>query len=130
MQQIGQTTRRVLATDEWLRVQGSDCIYALGDCPSINQRRVMEDIAVIFSKADKDNTGKLTVKQFQDVITDICERHPQVKLYLKNKKLKGISDLLKDTELDIENFKSALSQVDSMMKMLPSTAQVAAQEGL
>ncbi|RZC80519.1 hypothetical protein C5167_043094 [Papaver somniferum] len=137
MQQIGQTTRRVLATDEWLRVQGSDCIYALGDCASINQRRIMEDIAVIFSKADKDNSGKLTVKQFQDVITDICERYPQVKLYLKNKKLKGVSDLLKDsegkdnsTELDIEKFKSALSQVDSEMKMLPATGQVAAQEGV
>ncbi|KAI3992776.1 hypothetical protein MKX01_021737 [Papaver californicum] len=136
MQHIRQTNRRVLATDEWLRVQGSDCIYALGDCASINQRRIMGDTAVIFSKADKDNSGKLTVKQFQDVITDICERYPQVELYLKNKKLKGTSDLLKDSkgkdnsiELDIEKFKSALSQVDSEMKMLPATGQVAAQQG-
>ncbi|MCL7035899.1 hypothetical protein MKW94_029805 [Papaver nudicaule] len=137
MQQIGQTNRRVLATDEWLRVQGSDCIYALGDCASINQRRIMEDIAVIFSKADKDKSGKLTVKQFQSVIADICERYPQVELYMKNKKLKGISDLLKDSEgkdnnieLDIEKFKLALSQVDSEAKTLPATAQVASQQGL
>ncbi|OVA20214.1 Pyridine nucleotide-disulfide oxidoreductase [Macleaya cordata] len=135
MKQIGQSNRRVLATDEWLRVEGCDGIYALGDCATINQRKVMEDISMIFSKADKDMSGKLTVKQFQDVIDDICERYPQVELYLKNKRMKDIRGLLKDfegndtKELDIEKFKLALSQVDSQMKNLPATAQVAAQQG-
>lgn len=41
MKQIGQTNRRALATDEWLRVEGCDDVYALGDCATINQRRVM-----------------------------------------------------------------------------------------
>lgn len=138
MKQIGQTNRRALATDEWLRVEGRDSIYALGDCATINQRKVMEDISAIFSKADKDNSGTLTVKEFQEAIDDICERYPQVELYLKNKQMHDIVDLLKDSkgdvakesiELDIEGFKSALSQVDSQMKNLPATAQVAAQQG-
>lgn len=138
MKQIGQTNRRALATDEWLRVEGRDSIYALGDCATINQRKVMEDISAIFSKADNDNSGTLTVKEFQEVIDDICERYPQVELYLKNKQMHDIVDLLKDSkgdvakesiELDIEGFKSALSQVDSQMKNLPATAQVAAQQG-
>ncbi|GAV66326.1 Pyr_redox_2 domain-containing protein [Cephalotus follicularis] len=138
MKQIGQTNRRALATDEWLRVEGSDSIYALGDCATINQRKVMEDILAIFSKADKDNSGTLTVKEFQEVIEDICERYPQVGLYLKNKKMYDIVDLLKEAkgdvakesiELNIEEFKSALSEVDSQMKNLPATAQVAAQQG-
>lgn len=30
-----------MATDEWLRVEGCDGVYALGDCATINQRRVM-----------------------------------------------------------------------------------------
>ncbi|OVA14435.1 EF-hand domain [Macleaya cordata] len=138
MRQIGQTNRRVLATDEWLRVEGCDSIYALGDCATINQRKVMEDISAIFNKADKDKSGTLTLKEFQDALNDICERYPQVELYLKNKQVKNIIDLMKDrqgndnkesVELDIEGFKSALSQVDSQMKFLPATAQVAAQEG-
>ncbi|KFK42260.1 hypothetical protein AALP_AA2G232200 [Arabis alpina] len=54
MQEIGQGQRRVLATDEWLRVEGCDSVYALGDTATINQRK--EDIAAIFSKADKGNT--------------------------------------------------------------------------
>jgi NADH:ubiquinone reductase (non-electrogenic) len=31
----------VLATDEWLRVQGCEDVYALGDCATIAQRKVM-----------------------------------------------------------------------------------------
>lgn len=41
MKQIGQGNRRILATDEWLRVEGYKNIYALGDCATINQRKVM-----------------------------------------------------------------------------------------
>lgn len=138
MKQVGQTNRRALATDEWLRVEGCDSVYALGDCATINQRKVMEDILAIFNKADKDNSGTLTVKEFQEVIDDICERYPQVELYLKSKQMNGIVDLLKEAkrdatkesiELDIEEFKSTLSEVDSQMKNLPATAQVAAQQG-
>ncbi|KAL6990949.1 External alternative NAD(P)H-ubiquinone oxidoreductase B2, mitochondrial [Sarracenia purpurea var. burkii] len=138
MKQIGQVNRRVLATDEWLRVEGCDNVYALGDCATINQRKVMEDISVIFHKADKDNSGTLTVKEFQEVIDDICQRYPQLALYLKNKNMRNIVDLLKESkgdvakesiELDIEELKRVLSEVDSQMKTLPATAQVAAQQG-
>ncbi|KAL4274882.1 hypothetical protein AHAS_Ahas20G0051600 [Arachis hypogaea] len=39
MAQIGQASRRALATDEWLRVEGCNNVYALGDCATINQRK-------------------------------------------------------------------------------------------
>ncbi|KAL8103839.1 external alternative NAD(P)H-ubiquinone oxidoreductase B2, mitochondrial-like isoform X1 [Apium graveolens] len=138
MKQIGQANRRVLATDEWLRVEQSNSIYALGDCATINQRKVMEDISAIFSKADKDSSGTLTVKEFQDALDDICERYPQMQLYLKNKQMSNLVDILKESKgdvakeavaLNIEEFKLALSQVDFQMKNLPATAQVAAQQG-
>lgn len=135
MKQIGQGNRRVMATDEWLRVEGVPNVYALGDCATINQRRVMEDISAIFSKADKNKVGMLNVEDFNEVINDIIERYPQVQLHLKSKKLKNFVQLLpedvakKSTRLDIEKFKAALSEVDSKMKSLPPTAQVAAQQG-
>ncbi|KAF5948389.1 hypothetical protein HYC85_014346 [Camellia sinensis] len=136
MKQIGQTNRRVLATDEWLRVEGHDGIYALGDCATINQRKIMEDIMAIFGKADKNQSGTLTLADFNDVIKDICERYPQVEIYLKKKQLKNFVDILKNYQgndqkeiIDIELFKAALSEVDAQMKSLPATAQVAAQQG-
>lgn len=41
-----QDSRRVLATDEWLRVEGTSNIYALGDCATINQRKVMVNFLI------------------------------------------------------------------------------------
>lgn len=41
MDQIGQGKRRVLATDEWLRVKGCEDVYAIGDCATLVQRKVM-----------------------------------------------------------------------------------------
>uniref|UniRef100_A0A0E0LR40 NADH:ubiquinone reductase (non-electrogenic) n=1 Tax=Oryza punctata TaxID=4537 RepID=A0A0E0LR40_ORYPU len=138
MKQIGQGKRRVLATDEWLRVRECDDVYAVGDCATINQRRVMDDISEIFRVADKDNSGTLTVKEIQDVLDDIYVRYPQVELYLKSRQMNGIADLVRtakgdaekeSVELNIEEFKKALSLVDSQVKNLPATAQVASQQG-
>lgn len=92
-----------------------------------------EDIAAIFKKADKSSSGTLTVKEFQEAMHDICERYPQVELYLKSKQMRNIADLLSEAkgdvkkepiELNIEELKTALSKVDSQMKFLPATAQV------
>ncbi|XP_022762494.1 external alternative NAD(P)H-ubiquinone oxidoreductase B4, mitochondrial-like isoform X3 [Durio zibethinus] len=132
MKQIGQGSRRVLATDEWLRVEGCDSVYALGDCATINQRKAMEDILAIFGQVKKDDTNFLNKQEFRKVIGDITERYPQVQLYLKKSKVKNMVALLDkyEGEIDIEKFKEALSQVDSQMKNLPATAQVAAQQGI
>jgi NADH:ubiquinone reductase (non-electrogenic) len=94
---------------------------------------LQEDISEIFRVADKDKSGTLTVKEIQDILEDIYVRYPQVKLYMKSKQMNGIADLVKagngDTEkqsveLSIEEFKKALSLVDSQVKNLHATAQV------
>ncbi|KAM3395519.1 external alternative NAD(P)H-ubiquinone oxidoreductase B1, mitochondrial-like [Capsicum galapagoense] len=135
MEQVGQGKRWILATDEWLRVKGCPDVYAIGDCATVDQRKIMEDILTIFEAADTDHSGTLTIEEFQDVLEDIIIRYPQVELYLKSKHLFEVTELFKDSEgnereeVDIEGFKSALSHVDSQMKSLPATAQVAAQQG-
>ncbi|CAL5406436.1 unnamed protein product [Camellia sinensis] len=130
MEQIGQGSRRVLATDEWLRVKGFQDVYALGDCATVDQRKVMEDILTIFKSADKDNSGTLSIEEFHDVIEDVLVRYPQVELYLKSKHMPDVTHLLKDAEgnarleVDYEEFKLALSLVDAQTKSLPATAQL------
>ncbi|KAK3014007.1 hypothetical protein RJ639_008439, partial [Escallonia herrerae] len=94
-----------------------------------------EDISTIFKAADKDNSGTLTVDELREVIEDILIRYPQMDLYLKSNRLFDVTDLFRDSdgnereEVDIEGFKLALAHVDSQMKSLPATAQVAAQQG-
>jgi NADH:ubiquinone reductase (non-electrogenic) len=87
-----------------------------------------EDIGEIFKVADKDNSGKLTVEEIQDVIDDIYVKYPQVELYMKSNHMNNFHDLIKDAkddfELSIEDFKKALAEVDSQIKSLPATAQV------
>lgn len=87
----------------------------------------------IFKKTDADNSGTITLKEFQAVMDDIFERYPQVELFLKNKQMHGIADLLEESkgdvekesiEINIEELKTALFNVDSQMKFLPATAQV------
>ncbi|KAG4967667.1 hypothetical protein AAZX31_12G101500 [Glycine max] len=135
MEEIGQTKRHVLATNEWLRVNGCEDVYAIGDCSSITQRKIMDDITAIFEAADKNNSGTLTIEEFQEVMDDIILRYPQVEQYLKQKHLRDFTTLWKDLqgneskEIDIQAFKLALSHADSQVKSLPATAQVAAQQG-
>lgn len=137
MKRIGQTDRRVLATDEWLRVKGCEDTYALGDCATIEQRKLLEDISYIFTLADIDKSGTLTIKEFKDAMELIRSRYPQIDLYLKRQHMKDVALLLdgsfeekgKPVVIDIENFKKLLSKVDAQMKTLPATAQVAAQQG-
>ncbi|OEL22002.1 External alternative NAD(P)H-ubiquinone oxidoreductase B3, mitochondrial [Dichanthelium oligosanthes] len=122
MKQVGQEDRRALATDEWLRVQGCEDVYALGDCATIAQRKVMVCSCYSIFKT----SHRITISLYGTL-----------ELYLKSNQMKGFNDLLKDSdgnskelkELNIEQFKKALAQVDSQVKMLPATAQVAAQEG-
>lgn len=136
MKQIGQTDRRVLATDEWLRVKNADGVYALGDCASVEQRKVTEDINHLFKFADKDNDGYLSVSEFVDTMEKVKVRYPQIDLYMERQHMKGVLGLLKnsmqegkDLKLDLDNFSEAICKVDSQMKSAPATAQVAAQQG-
>ena len=93
-----------------------------------------EDISTIFKIADKDNSGTLTLKEIYDILEDICIRYPQVELYMKSMHMLDIADLIESavgdshTEsmvVNIEEFKKALCQVDSQVKTVPATAQVA-----
>ncbi|KAK6785071.1 hypothetical protein RDI58_018526 [Solanum bulbocastanum] len=126
------------STGQTVTIPYGMCVWATG----IGSRPVVidfmkqigqEDISIIFSKADKNNSGTLRVEDFKEVIQDICERYPQVELYLKKKQLKNFNALLKNSEevaeINIEKFKKLLAEVDSQMKNLPATAQVAAQQG-
>lgn len=118
MKQIGQTDRRVLATDEWLRVKNAEGVYALGDCATVEQRKVAEDIAYIFKLADADNDGYLSVTEFVNTMENVKVRYPQIELYMEREHMKGVLGLLneamqqgKDVKLDLEHFSEAICKV-------------------
>lgn len=118
MKQIGQTDRRVLATDEWLRVKNAEGVYALGDCATIEQRKIAEDIAYLFKLADKNGDGTLSVSEFVDTMNNVRVRYPQIDLYMERQHMKGVVGLLndaikkeKDLKLDLDHFSEAICKV-------------------
>ncbi|KAL3681946.1 hypothetical protein R1sor_024902 [Riccia sorocarpa] len=138
MQQTGQGSRKVLATDEWLRVKGCDSMYALGDCATVEQRKIMEDINRLFELADKDKSGTLTVEEFKEMMQWARKRYPQIDTFMKKKQLKDVRALVQsaeathttdETEVDLEGFKKAVAEIDSQLTRFPATAQVATQQG-
>lgn len=63
----------------------------------------------------------------------VRERYPQIDLYMQRQHFKSLVDLMNTAtasgkqdhiELSLEQFKAALSKVDTQMKHLPATAQV------
>ncbi|GAQ91581.1 NADH-dehydrogenase [Klebsormidium nitens] len=133
MEKIGQSDRRALLTDEWLRVKGTQGIYAIGDCATVQQRSLVEDVTYLFKLADKDGDGKLTYDELAKVLSEVKERFPQVEHHLSKSGLRILlHDFAEDPSkitLDIDAFTKALSKIDSQVKALPATAQVASQEG-
>ncbi|BBN15358.1 NADH:quinone reductase (non-electrogenic) [Marchantia polymorpha subsp. ruderalis] len=138
MVQVGQGDRKVLATDEWLRVKGCDATYAMGDCATVEQRKIMEDINLLFKLADADKSGKVTVDEFEELMELVRERYPQIDSFMKKKQLRDLKTLIKRAEatdqtdaveVDLDRFKMAVEQIDAQMTRFPATAQVAAQQG-
>lgn len=120
MNQIGQSDRRVLACDEWLRVKNCEGAFGVGDCASIEQRRIVEDVTYLFKLADKDNSGTLTAEEFVETMEQVRQRYPQIDIYMDRQQMKGVLGLLADAlsghqsssmALDIELFKQAISKV-------------------
>ncbi|KAI8327727.1 hypothetical protein BC941DRAFT_364392 [Chlamydoabsidia padenii] len=127
-----QKHQRVLMTDEYLRLRGipDHSIYALGDCASIQNPKLVCHIMDIFTKADKDKDGALTFDEFKDVVRHVSRRFPLTKQHL-GKLLDTFNKYDKNRNglLDMDELHTLLQDIDSKMTNLPATAQVAAQQG-
>lgn len=58
--------RHALLTNYYLQVKNSNGrIYAMGDCCTIEQRKLLSNVREIFADADKDGDGKLSLEEFK-----------------------------------------------------------------
>jgi len=125
-----QTNRRALVTDSYLRVKGADGVYALGDCATISQEPMLNRFKLLFHEADVNGDGVLSFEEFDKMIQAKSRHYPQLELYGKKaREMFEEADLNKDGVLQLNEFETLLKNVDSRLKQLPATAQVASQEG-
>lgn len=130
---------RMLEVDGNLRARGAEgSIFGLGDCAKITMPTLKAHAKELFEKADKDNSGDLDIKEFTDMIEQARKDFPHLEAYLGEASKESISRMYQKADHDKDSkhrpvtlavFEEALAEVDRELKMLPPTAQVAAQQG-
>jgi len=125
-----QTNLRALVTGHYLNLLGSNNIYALGDCATIQQGSMIKKLEELFKEADLNNDNLISLDEFKTLVKKKVREFPQLSEYGKKAtKLFREADTNKSGYLEKDEFEKCLQKVDSKMKLLPATAQVASQEG-
>lgn len=120
---------RMLETDGCLRVRGKEgSIFALGDCARITMPKMKEAAQELFEKADKNKDGVLSKDEFVPMIEEARKTYPHLEAYLGAVTEAAFYEA-SSGQLTPEKFEAACAEVDKEIKMLPPTAQVAAQQG-
>jgi NADH:ubiquinone reductase (non-electrogenic) len=131
-----QTHRRALTTDGYLRVKGAeDSIFAIGDCSSVEQKQMVKEVDGLFAAADVNGDGQVTAEEFEKLLSECRWQYPQIAAYFSQSWDENIEKLFEKADqdgscnLDLNEFRLALKEVDRELKSLPATAQVASQQG-
>eukprot|EP00951_Prasinocladus_malaysianus_P031986 scaffold309246_cov40-Prasinocladus_malaysianus.AAC.1 len=133
--QLGQDQkRRALAVDEFLKVRGDQCIYAMGDCADVKKGPALADAgAALFQQADTDGSGAIDATELRELLSQLQDSHPHVRPLLEGDEVAGL--IRKATGGSVEGtlgraeFQAALARIDLRASSHPSTAQVASQQG-
>jgi NADH:ubiquinone reductase (non-electrogenic) len=128
---------RMLETDSWLRVRGAEgSIFALGDCAKITTPSMKTAAQELFDKADRNKDGEVSLEEFTNMMELARDDYPHMEAYLGNVSQRSLQSLYASTAkegkaggITQEAFEAALTEIDKEIKMLPPTAQVAAQQG-
>ncbi|KAG2228211.1 hypothetical protein INT45_011003 [Circinella minor] len=127
-----QNHQRVLLTDEFLRVKGVPdmSIFAVGDCATIENPKLIEHIEEIFENSDKNKDGRLNTEEFNDVIAYIKRKFPLTRQHCeKLERAFEKYDLDHSGTIEIQELAKFLRDIDKKVTQLPATAQVASQQG-
>lgn len=75
-----QSNRMGILTDRYLRAKGvaDGSIFAIGDCATIEQPKLVDRIQVLFEEADTQHRGSLDMQQFRTLVERKMMEFPQV----------------------------------------------------
>ena len=80
-----QKNTRALITDNRLRLKGipDSSVYAIGDCSTVENPKLVQQLVQFFIDADEDKNGCLSHDEFCALAKKIGERYPITKSHLK-----------------------------------------------
>jgi len=131
-----QNNFRGLVTDRFLKVKGCDGVYSLGDCATIENKQLTKDVEELYKGAfalgGNPKAKGVTIDAFRKFAESKSTEYPQLGFLATTDASEAEfnkADRNKDGVLELHEFKAALTAIDRTLKILPATAQVAAQEG-
>ncbi|CAG8468207.1 518_t:CDS:10 [Acaulospora morrowiae] len=127
-----QKNMRALVTDNRLRLMGipDSSVYAIGDCSTVKNPKLVENLMKFFTDADVDNSGALSYAEFQAMAKKISRKYPITADHLKKANiLFATYDKNKSGTLELDELHAMLDDIDKRLTSLPATAQVAHQQG-
>lgn len=133
-------------------------MFALGDAATIEQQKALDKADELFEKADIDKNGRLSKRELANLLTEASKDFPHLAEHAKflesqtgalrfggivakafanaNRSTSQTIDgdlyskyVNDNASLDREEFRDLLQTIDSGLRALPATAQVAKQEG-
>ena len=80
-----QKNIRALITDQRLRLKGvpDSSVYAIGDCSTVENPKLVQQLVQFFIDADEDKNGHLSYDEFSTLAKEISRRYPITKSHLK-----------------------------------------------
>ncbi|RHZ44802.1 hypothetical protein Glove_709g64 [Diversispora epigaea] len=127
-----QKNKRALITDNRLRLKGikDSSVYAIGDCSTIENPKLVEGLMKFFMDADLNNDGALAYDEFSKLVKKISKSYP-----ITSNHLRKANDLFEEFDkdksgtLELNELRDMLENIDKKLTSLPATAQVAHQQG-
>ncbi|KAJ3047902.1 hypothetical protein HK097_011071 [Rhizophlyctis rosea] len=122
-----QNNKRALEVDSRLRLKGAEGIYAVGDCATIENPKMID---IVIRRFEKLGAQRLNYEEFCAVIREILAEYPQSRVHLsKMRQLFDDYDVDRSAYLELEEIQKMLKDINNKLTSLPATAQVAAQQG-
>jgi len=80
-----QSNRMGILTDQYLRAKGvqDGSIFAIGDCATIEQPKLVDRIQLLFEEVDTQHRGALDLQQFRTLVEQKVNEFPQVEIKIQ-----------------------------------------------
>jgi len=126
----GQDNQLALIVDPSLKLKGSQNIYAVGDCATIDQSSLLQKWERLFQEADTNKDGVVDPQEFKQLCVELGQKYPallEVRRRVDDLFLQG--DKNADGKLEAHEFQRLLVILDKSLTRFPSTASTAEQQG-
>ena len=120
-----QKGSRLLKTDPFMRVVGTENLYAIGDCSMIEQPDLAKNAEALYLKADINKDGMVSKEEAAVLLGTLLKQYPLIDTQAAEEALEADPR----ASFDKAGWFAFMKKLEGSFKSAPATAQVAQQQG-